>query len=767
MYGYFIRLLAKVLLFFIVLLISELQLSAQNNRLSHPPEFYIRKYIKSGDTLFLHRALDEVNSEFVRYYSREFGQLLLTATARAEKEGINDLSNLYSLVRQYYITLANRPKTLEYALKQYEEISRKGQTDELLWILIDIGNMFFDESEYDQALNFYKKAEEIGLKNKNAGQLAVIYLNYGLVYLEKKEHDEALKYLHKSSYYRIQEKNVRMAASTFVRIASTHIELKQADSTLKYVKLAEAYYYGDGKPDKLTEIPMYINLAWFQYYGLIGDHAKAVHYFEKTQEHALKLNMTYDYYCNIFYESKYYVNRGDYQTAVDKVLSTLPYFRKNKMPDEERYVCKTLGKLYTSLHQPEKANAYLNRYIELDDSIRKSSVKTQLDVMRTIAAVYESDVNLERAKKNLEIEKINNSLRIKERNASTWIAGLAVVGVMILLGLFLNLRKNRRQLLSLHKQLKKQHKEIKISSIELERTNQIKDKLFSIIAHDLRNPLNRLMAELSIAQKSFPEKRLLDPMENTLKKTINLFEGLLQWSKLDNRQNIYSPTKVNLNKNINKIISFYIQEIQARKIEVINTSATINVYADHNILQTILRNLLSNAIMAISKTEQPGKIKIETRILDDKMVDIVFSDSAGGFSPEILAGFDDEESASSEKGLGLSICKVLAKMSGWKMEISNGGSLQGAQIVLRLPVYMYEQPADSRKVLSANLPAEWKAKLQGIKAYKFYQISEIRKFIKSLGEIEDRDTSYWIRQLDESVREGNSNRFDELLRMLN
>lgn len=766
MFNGIFRIKLKNALFSIALIVSFSQIWSQELKLPQSPDFYVKRYINQNDTLHLKAALDVINDDFARYNKKETGKLLVKAASKAETENSVYLADFYSLVRQYYTGIANRSKTLEYALKQYKVLRTTGDSEELFWILIDIGNLFFDETEYDRAFDFYKKAEIIGLKKQIPHHMSVVYLNQGLVLTEKKDYNKALEYLHKSSEYRIREKNVGMAASTFVKIAAVHIELQQPDSVLKYIHLAEEYYYHKGKVDKVTEIPMYIDLVWFQYYSLLNDHEQAIKYFAKTQAYALKYNMMYSYYNNIFYEAKYYIRRGENETAINKLLSTIPYLHENGLIHEERYVYKMLGTVYSQLNHSEKSSEYLHKYMTLDDSIKKSDMESQLDVMRTIAAVYESDVQLERTKKNLEVAKINNKLQLKQRNTSIWIAALASFGFVILLGFMFNLSRNRKRLLSLNRQLKEQHQKIKINSLELERSNQIKDKLFSIIAHDLRNPLNRLMAELSIAQKSLSEKQLLDPMENTLKETINLFEGLLQWSKLDNKQNIYSPTNVSLNDTINRIIAFYLPEIHARKIEVINDSASLTVFADHNILQTLLRNLLSNAIASVSRDGSPGIIHIETHFSGEEAVEIVFSDSGRGFPEEIISGFNLHDDVTNGKGLGLSICKVLAKMSGWTMTISNESQLKGAKIVLQLPSFRKEEPK-TQKQLFSTLPAEWKTAFAPVSQFKFYQISEIRKFLKSFGEIHDPSANEWVKEVEESVRVGNSKRFNELLGSLN
>lgn len=704
------------------------------------------------------------------YTSESFEKLLLQAAQRAEKSNIRSLSDLYSLLRQQYLTDGNRPKTLEYALKQYKVLSRRGDSGELLWIIVDIGNIFFDAFEFDKALEFYKKAEIIALKKNETHALSVIYLNFGLIANEKAKYADALKYYNKSIYYRVREGNVKFAASTYERIARTFISMKEADSAKKYIQLTEEYYYNKGQDDAmLAEMPALIEMVWFHYYGLVKNHEQAVQHLAKAKEYSLKHNFTYEYYYTFFYEAKYYSDRKEYNKAIECLLYVVPFFQKHKLLMEEKYSCKMLGKMYSRLQQYEKSNEYYHRYIELDDNIEKSEMTSQLDIMRTIAAVYESDATLERTKKKLDLAKVNNKLRVRERNTSIWIAVCALAGILILLRLMVNLKNNKKELLGLHRRLTDQHKEIKINSLELQRSNQIKDKLFSIIAHDIRNPLNRLLGELAVVKKAIRDKQLTDPMEKTLKQTINLFEGLLQWSKLDNKQNIYSPAKVNLNENINKIILFYLPEIQTRDIHVINNSSTIPAYADQNILQTLLRNLLSNAITSLAKSTDKKIIEIETRQPEDGSIEIIFSDSGPGFPAEIMYDFDNDIPSGSpkERGLGLSICKVLVKMSGWKMSIGNHSKHHGAQIVIKIPAYRgATQIIQNIPLLPDLLPASWKSRLRPLQEYKYYQVSEIRKFIKSVGETDDILISNWLRQVQLSVHEGDKETFSRLMAQL-
>lgn len=175
-----------------------------------------------------------------------------------------------------------------------------------------------------------------------------------------------------------------------------------------------------------------------------------------------------------------------------------------------------------------------------------------------------------------------------------------------------------------------------------------------------------MSVEIAIAKRMLEDKSLIQPVENTLRETISLFERLLQWSKMETNQHIYLPVAVDLNENINKVVSFYLPEIQLRNIEIINTNETYFVHVDPNFLQTLLRNIISNSISAVLKN---GTVKIDIMNVDSQFVTLRFQDSGKGFPVEVIRYFNQRDADLNEisTGLGLILCKELIKISGWRM----------------------------------------------------------------------------------------------------
>ena len=172
---------------------------------------------------------------------------------------------------------------------------------------------------------------------------------------------------------------------------------------------------------------------------------------------------------------------------------------------------------------------------------------------------------------------------------------------------------------------------------QLRELNSTKDKLFSIIAHDLRGPFNAIMglSELLIKKtKDFEvekTQKLLRIINSTAENTLVLLDNLLAWANSQTGKNICNPQKTNLSAIINEILkaSRPIAKIKNISLNYIQTD-DVEVYADVNMLKTILRNLFSNAI---KYTHPNGEIAISA-VQNQNNIEITVSDNGVGMSEE-------------------------------------------------------------------------------------------------------------------------------------
>ncbi len=225
-------------------------------------------------------------------------------------------------------------------------------------------------------------------------------------------------------------------------------------------------------------------------------------------------------------------------------------------------------------------------------------------------------------------------------------------------------------------------KRIEQSEAELKELNGTKAKLFSIIAHDLRSPFNSILGFTELLIENLnnlgveESEKYLDIINSSAKNTLILLDNLLNWAKSQTGQVIFKPEKV--------VLSSIIQEI----FELLNSSAKnknillncfqleeIIVFADQNMIKTILRNLISNAIKF---TNSNGKIDV-TALQNDNFIEIAVSDNGVGMNEEIrnkLFSLETNETTigtANEKGsgLGLILCKEFVEKHGGKIWVES------------------------------------------------------------------------------------------------
>lgn len=202
---------------------------------------------------------------------------------------------------------------------------------------------------------------------------------------------------------------------------------------------------------------------------------------------------------------------------------------------------------------------------------------------------------------------------------------------------------------------------------ELENSNRTKDKIFSIISHDLRSPFMSILGysellheDISSIDPATVEKytgRIIEASQNTL----TMIDGLLDWSKLQMGGIVPTDEKIRLQPVILEIEDLFRPQVAAKNLSLITeVDPQVNITSDPAILRTVIRNLLSNAIKF---TNSGGLIKISA-IQYDEMVNIQISDTGIGIPEDIiptLFTFDTVQSrkgTANEKGTGLGLSLV-------------------------------------------------------------------------------------------------------------
>jgi signal transduction histidine kinase len=247
-----------------------------------------------------------------------------------------------------------------------------------------------------------------------------------------------------------------------------------------------------------------------------------------------------------------------------------------------------------------------------------------------------------------------------------------------------------------HLQIHKQRNEIELQRRELQTLNAEKDRFFSIIAHDLRSPFMGFLGMTRILDEELPcletaaVWNIIKDMRSSAETVYGLLENLLQWSGIKQGLIPFHPVEVQLLTIVDDSIVAALEPALIKGIEIITCVPDhLLVLADVNIVQTVIRNLVSNAVKF---TPKGGTVNISAKATGGYTVEISVKDSGIGMSKAMIGdlfrfsvetnrpGTDGEPST----GLGLIICKDLVERHGGELwAVSEEG--KGSAFTFSLP----------------------------------------------------------------------------------
>ncbi|HAQ20909.1 MAG TPA: hypothetical protein DCR40_17005 [Prolixibacteraceae bacterium] len=223
---------------------------------------------------------------------------------------------------------------------------------------------------------------------------------------------------------------------------------------------------------------------------------------------------------------------------------------------------------------------------------------------------------------------------------------------------------------------------IKVNS-ELHELNATKDQFFSIIAHDIKNPFNAVLGFTDLLEENFKEwdderkLEIINLINTSAKNLYELLDNLLQWSRSQSGVIEFKPQKILLEDAFNNVINLFKETADTKNIELgfLFSETELVVYADKNMLDAIMRNLISNALKF---TNTGGKVLITAETIDEFAI-VKVTDNGVGLSPEIQEQlFKIEKHTStygtnneSGTGLGLILVKEFVTKQGGEIGVES------------------------------------------------------------------------------------------------
>lgn len=323
------------------------------------------------------------------------------------------------------------------------------------------------------------------------------------------------------------------------------------------------------------------------------------------------------------------------------------------MKYHEQNALKFLAEAYAATGDNASAYKYLLQYMEVHDAVYTQESNQRVAEMQTL---YETE------KKDRQITLLEKEKEVQRRTNIFLVAAAILVSLLLLV------------LFSRYRYKQKTNRLLTEKNLELQKLNATKDKLFAIIAHDLKNPLSafrsitQTLSENSLNISRQEIEQFIGRLNHSAHQLYDLLKNLLNWAISQIGKLPFVPEKFAIREIADENTRLFQANLQ-QKNQVIEIEPGLYVLADRNMIKTVIRNLLSNTVKF---TNAGGKITLLAKPAGNEIVFTVADNGSGMQQAELAKLFKIEEDVTTignkaEKGtgIGLILCKELMEKKQW------------------------------------------------------------------------------------------------------
>lgn len=526
----------------------------------------------------------------------------------------------------------------------------------------NVGMIHAETGNFGTAFKYYlqsiQSAEAVG----DSLTLAKTLNNLGLAYNDYDQPEQAKYYLQRA--YEINEdlnyKVGQLRVTANLAISFEHLE--EFDNALAMYNQALSLQQEIRKDTP----PFRILYNMGQVYRKTGDLASAEEHYRQSLEYCRQAGIPQGLIYNYGGLANVAELRGDLSAADQYYSRALDISREIGMTSLQKEALGSLYDLEKDRRNFETALSYYEELVAISDSLEQIARREQLE---------ETETKLELRRK----EEVNRLLQEKQQQqeariaSQNWLIGMSVgIIILILIFLYLLYRANTEN--------KRINSELELQRNRLEDLNRVKDKMMAIIAHDLRAPMASMQSMLHILEKNDLSgermRELATDLNLSIKQKISMMDNLLAWARDQMSGLELNLTSVKANEVVEGMIENFSLQARNKNITLRNeVPPDLKVIADLNLLELILRNLISNSIKFSNEGDS-----ITIRIGDSDADKIIFEviDTGIGIPEEeqgeLFSEYTEPRSGTNNElgnGLGLKLCKEFVEKQHGEISLSS------------------------------------------------------------------------------------------------
>ncbi|MGS2727373.1 tetratricopeptide repeat-containing sensor histidine kinase [Psychroserpens sp. BH13MA-6] len=589
-----------------------------------------------------YNAVDSYNRS--RRYYTQLGDTL----------GIAKVNNSIGLIE---IKRGNYAVGLQNSLSAIQTFESRNLKDELSSAYNNLAEAYYNTNQIDKSLEFNIKALHVREQLGDSAGMKSSTKNIALLYSERKEHRRAIEYYEKVLKLLNPKTDQTLRGEILPRIGSEYLMFKDYDKAAEY--LVEGLKF-NRKVNNEDGILRALNA--------VGDL--------NLQQDNLRL-------AEIQIDEAYTI-----ATKINNKPELLKNYRLHKTLDSIN------GKF-------QNAFFWQGKYYDLKIEMERENQPIIPEISQPIE-VKPLDNGDDFNAIAINEKEAENEITFKRLKAISYVLGSAFLIVSTILLLIYLKRKNtlkfNRELQEKNKQIALQNQEFEKQTKHLEEVNSVKDRLFSIVSHDLKDSISSikgfidLLKEDGISREEFYD--LVPELSENADSASQLLYNLLNWSKSQMQNLEPKPELFNIQDIFKNKINLVEQKVEQKRIVLIDESRRDFVYADKSMIEIVIQNLITNAVKF---TRIGDVITVSNSDLNGKCL-ICVEDTGVGISQENIDklfknGTYTTRGTNNEKGtgLGLTICKELVELNHGRIWVESTPNI-GTKFYVELPK---TQPAAS------------------------------------------------------------------------
>jgi signal transduction histidine kinase len=573
----------------------------------------------------------------------------LVKTVPADTTKVSLLNRLVTSLRENDINRA-----LSHALKARELAEVLNDQKGLSLAMENLGWIYYRRGDYSKAFELSAEALRIVEGFNDQSAIARCLNNIAAIRFEQKQFDSAIENFKKAYTVSTQISDYTAMARSLNNIGYAFWGIEELDSAARYATMAL-------KITEKTSNPYHSGFA-LRTLGDVafqkGEYKQALEHFQRTLSLSRGIENHFLEISTLRRLGRTYARLNQLDRAIRLLNEDVALAMRFGYKEEMERAYKVLSELYVEKKNIDKAFEYQSKYLAIHDSIYSQRNSEQMALLQ---ARFDSEM------KETKIELLTKDASLKQEQINSqrvwmyfYIGCLSLVAILAFV-LFYNNRIRKKVNLD----LEAKNNSIQLQALQLTNLNITKDKLFSIISHDLRSPLASLRGLIdlvisgSLAQDEFMEvsrklKKNLDSVNDDL-------DNLLLWAQSQLRGLQINAEELSIKPILDDKIQLFRESAKGKGIAIMNElDEDLVVLADKNHFGLVMRNLLANAI----KFSRPGGSIFVRQRESGEYVEISVTDSGVGMGSSDLQKLFHAEThfshlgTNQEKGAGIGLLLV-------------------------------------------------------------------------------------------------------------